>query len=151
MLKHNTHIGIVMIVLFTLFTGCNKDNPVDPKDTHNEAEGVTLKVDGSNLVVVREGKVQQGEISVKAEAQTNTIQVTFLDPDGDEFTPMEEGSYLGLTVANSEIAETDDVSDKPWEFVVKGKKAGETNLTIKLMHGDHADFTTPPIPVKVSQ
>lgn len=145
------HIALALIVLLALITGCDKDNPVDPKDIHNEAEGLTLKLNGSTLVVVKEGKVQQGAISVTANEQTGAIQVFFLDPDGDEFTPTEEGSYLGLTIANTEVAEVEGVSGKPWEFIVTGKKAGETSLIIKLMHGDHPDFTAPAIPVKVTQ
>lgn len=151
MYKNIARVGMGLMLILFFSIGCDKDNPVDPKDTHNEAEGLTLKLNGSTLVVVKEGKVQQGEISVKSGERTGAILVQFLDPHGDEFTPTEAGSSLGLTTANTEIAETEGVSGSAWEFVVKGKKAGATSLVIKLRHGDHADFTTPAIPVQVGQ
>ena len=125
------------------------DNPVTPHEEHNEAEGMVLKVNGANIVVVKEGKVESGKVTVKTGESTAEITSRFLHHDGDEFIPDEEGSSLALEIADATIATAAVVSGKEWEFKVSGLKAGTTTMVVKLMHNDHADFTTPAITVEV--
>ncbi len=141
---------LVLAVSFFIVAGCDKDNPVEPHEEHNEAEGMVLKIGGENIVVVEEGKVQSGEITVKAGNVTAEISARFLDHDGHEFIPEEEGSSLAFVIDDGSIAEASVVSGKQWEFTVNGKTAGSTTIVVKLMHHDHSDFTTPPIPLKVN-
>ncbi len=144
----------IFIALFCnsiiFLNSCDKDkNPVTPHDSHNEAEGLVIKMNGTPLVIVKEGKVQQGKIAVKINEQTSTLLVKFYDADGDEFTPTEAASSLNLEISDGSVAEKVLFTGKPWEFAIKGKKVGQTTLLIKLMHGDHADFTAPAIIVEV--
>jgi hypothetical protein len=138
-------IGLTML----LAAGCEKDNPVEPHDSHNEAEGLVLKINGAIVLTVKEGKVEGGEITVKAGLRTDAISVWFLDLDGDEFIPDEEGSSLSLEIGDGATAVAQLVSGQEWQFIVQGKKAGVTQLKIKLLHGDHSDFTAPAITVRV--
>ena len=46
--------------------------------------------------------------------------------------------------------EDDHADEERWRFEVVGRKAGETQITFQLMHGDHPDFTAASaIPVTV--
>lgn len=146
-----TALLVPVLLLFFVMTGCNKDkNPVDAHEDHNEAEGMVLKINGANVVVVKEGKVQSGTINAKAGESTAEISARFLDHDGDEFIPDEVGSSLAFQFADASIADAAMVSGNEWEFKVNGKKAGSTTMVVKLMHHDHADFITPAIPVIVT-
>jgi hypothetical protein len=137
--------GMVLL----LAAGCEKDNPVEPHDTHNEAEGLVLKMNGANIVTVKEGVVKSGEITVKVDSTSANIGVFFLDLDGDEFIPSEEGSSLSLQIGDGATAGARLVSGQEWQFSVQGKKVGVTQLMIKLLHGDHSDFTAPAVTVRV--
>lgn len=139
------------LILFLFVAGCDDDkNPVDPHETHNEAEGLVLKMNDTNFVVVEEGQVKEGKIVVQVSQTTAPITVRFLDPDGDEFIPTEEHSSLSLTVVDGALATTQIDADDPWSFTVTGVKTGTTALEIQLMHGDHADFTAPSITLEVT-
>ncbi len=138
-------IGVLFVI------GCSEDNPVEPTETHNEAEGLILRTDGQDLVIVKEGTVKSGQITVNVDSQTPTIKAVFLDEDDDEFEPHEEGSSLAFEFGSNETAEAVMVDGKQWEFVVNGKKVGTTTLVVKLMHGDHSDFLTPNITVSVTE
>lgn len=141
-------IVVLFMVLF-LLTGCgNEDNPVEPHESHNEAEGLLLKAGSDTLVLVQEAEVKQGKLTVKTGEQTPEISVIFLAPDGDEFTPTEEESSLSLEFTDTSIAEA--AISQEWSFILQGVKAGQTTVEIQLIHGDHADFKTPLIPVEVS-
>ena len=85
-------IGVLFVI------GCSEDNPVEPTETHNEAEGLILRTDGQDLVIVKEGTVKSGQITVNVDSQTPTIKAVFLDEDDDEFEPHEEGSSLALSL-----------------------------------------------------
>lgn len=143
------YLPLIFSILLTI-AGCDKNNPVDHHEEHNEAEGMVLKVGGVNIVVVREGTVESGTITVKAGESTPEISARFLDHDGHEFIPDEEGSSLAFELADDTIADATVVPGKEWEFTVNGKTVGETTIVIKLMHHDHSDFTTPPIPLEVT-
>ncbi len=148
--KYMTLLPIFVLTLF-MTMGCDKeDNPVTPHEEHNEAEGMVLKINNANIVVVKEGKVESGKISVKAGENTAEITTRFLHHDGSEFTPDEAGSSLALEIANATVASAAVVSGKEWNFKVSGIKAGTTILIVKLMHNDHADFTTPGISVEIT-
>jgi len=58
---------------------------------------------------------------------------------------------LGWSVTDGSIAEVEQHSeDGKWNFHIKGKKLGTTAIEIKIMHGDHADFVSKPIPIEVT-
>jgi hypothetical protein len=144
-------IYLIAILSLLVMIQCSEDkNPVTPHETHNEAEGLLLKIGDAVIVTVREGEVKNGRIEVKAGESSGTIDAVFLDEDGDEFLPTEEGSSLAVEIENTGIAEFGIVAGEEWQFTIQGKAAGNTTCVIKLLHGDHADFITPPIAIDVT-
>ena len=64
-------------------------------------------------------------------------------PDGADYS-------LGQSIADDSIAEFEQHDqDGMYRFHIVGKTAGATTLTLQLLHGDHADFEAPPIPITV--
>jgi len=144
---------IVAVALATLIFGCDKDNPVDD-DTHSEhAEAVGLVITQNSSEIVRyESGTVTGKITVKAGAETPLLFVQFIDEhDGDLFTPDIEHHSLAFTVSNAAIAEAiQTAKDGLGKFYIQGKTAGNTTVEIKILHEDHADFVSAPIPVEVT-
>ncbi|MBD3287662.1 hypothetical protein GF337_02560 [candidate division KSB1 bacterium] len=151
MKSHIIKIALLSALVIALMTGCSEDNPVEADHEHNEAEGVLLKIDDTIIVRVEEGEVKEGKITVKVNEETSSIFASFLDHDGEEFIPDEEGSYLLPEIADESIATAEVVTGQEWHFTVSGVKAGTTTLIVKLMHGDHHDFLTPAIQVEVTE
>jgi len=131
-------------------TGCNSDNPVDgtADQDHAEAFGLVIYNSGTEIVRLEKGVIT-GEIEVGHEKETSLLTVRFLSEDGQTFTP-DDDLKLSMQLANDSVAEIEaHAEDGAWSFHVVGLSEGETTLTIQLLHGDHADFVSSPLPVHV--
>lgn len=150
MTRNLLKISMLLILILLISAGCSKDS-TEPDHTHADAEGLTLTLNGVEVVRIEEGAITGG-ISVSAGTETALISLQFLDHDGDEFVPDDEDYSLGYSFANGDIAEWEQHSeDGKYRFHVVGKAAGSTTLTLELLHGDHADYQSPPIPITVTQ
>jgi len=143
---------LTLLIFTALFAAaCSEDNPVQPDDTdhgHAEAEGAVLSMKGSTVVRVDSGIVT-GEISVLQKQTSDLISVRFINEQRELFTPAGEHHLMALEIADTTVATTRIESGEKWVFRLTGKTSGQTTLVLKLMHGDHADFRTPPVTVLV--
>ena len=119
-------------------------------DDHAEPEGVVLRI-GAQVVASYDGDTRQwtGDLSVAAGQSTGQIAVAFVDHDGD---PVSTGSgySLEVDVANTAVAAFNPTAPGAFTGALQGKVAGQTTAVFKLMHGGHADFTTAPVTVRVT-
>ena len=148
--KAAIHLFILSIIgIFA--TGC-EDNPVDNDENNDHAEAAAMLVMlGSDTLLYQdetEGVLAESGIQISVGETANTIEVMFLAHDGDQFQPEEDHFSLSAEIGNTDIAEV-LAGESRWEFTVKGNIVGETHLTVKLMHGDHPDFTGEQINVHV--
>lgn len=142
----NFFICFAMVSL--LISSCS--NPVEDRDDdHEEAEGLVLSLNGADIVTVKEGKVM-GSISVTNNQKTSMIDVLFLDAEGNRFQPSDTLKTLEWSFAASDIAEAEQEGER-WKIRFKGRAVGQTTFDLRLMHGGHADFITPQIPITVTQ
>ncbi len=146
---------VVLFALSLIVWGCEK-NPVDDDHDHNDAhaEAVGLVITQSGTEIVRyESGVVTGQITVKAGEETPLLSVKFIDEhDGDLFTPEEDHYSFDWMIADESIAELEQYDENgKWRFHIHGKTAGNTTIEIKIMHDDHADFVSLPIPIEVTQ
>lgn len=154
-MKLISRLFMVLFALSIIVLGCEK-NPVDDDHDHDhdhaEAVGLVITQSGAEIVRYENGTVT-GEITVKAGEETPLLSVKFIDEhDGDLFTPEEDHYSLGWTIADEAIAELEQHDeDGKWKFHIHGKSAGNTTIEIKIMHEDHADFVSLPIPIQVTQ
>ena len=138
-----------VVALFLLFQACSSSTSVEEEE-HADAEGLTLTVNGVEIVRVEEGAAT-GEITVEAGEETALITLRFLDHDGDEFQPTDEEFALDVAIGDESIAEFEQHDeDGKWAFHIHGEAAGSTEATFSLLHGDHADFESAPVTITVT-
>ena len=143
---------------------------------HADADGFVLEVDEVEVYRQFQGD-QTGDLTLGVGEELE-VHVTFLDASGaevhvgeaeedEEHGHDEEGTFnLGLTGYDEGIIdihlseegeahaedehEGEEHGEEQWRFEVVGLKAGTTQITLQLLHGDHPDFTAAlPIPVMV--
>lgn len=139
--------SFLMILLFTL-GGC-KDNPVEPEEGHAEAEGLVLRMNGVDIVTVREGVVT-GQVTVVNGTETDHIDVYFLDHNGTRFRPEGDDHDLGWAIADTSVAGIERDPGEKWGIHVIGKSVQSTTVELRILHHDHIDFRTPAITIQVT-
>ncbi len=139
--------GVLTITALFLVSACN--NPVEHSDDeHAEVFGFIFLMGGNEVVTVRDAVVT-GSLAVGQGATTDPIEVEFTDEDGDHVHGEDLDDEFSLNVAVADEGMITISETGRWTFTITGVEAGETTLTVALMHGDHADITTPPIPVTI--
>lgn len=124
------------------------DIHVEHAHEHSSAVGCKLVMNDSTYVTV-DGTTITGELHVH-EGHSPTVTVWFLDPDGDWFQPhADDGFLLDVTVDDTGVLSAVVDTENPWNFTATGVEEGETSLTTAIIHGNHADYTSPAIPVHV--
>ncbi|MBO6575692.1 MAG: hypothetical protein JJ896_11865 [Rhodothermales bacterium] len=138
-----------------LFLAACDSNPVDDDDHDDHAdeiEGIAVMMNGAEVWRVLEGEVTcataQCGFAISAGEETPLISVEFLGHEGEEIHSEDLGAEfsLGHAFATEGIAEFEQHSeDGKWAFHLHGESAGTTGFQLRLLHNDHADFTTPPV------
>lgn len=107
---------------------------------------------GDTTVYYFQGVVRTGD-TIKAPSGNNLsphYNLKFLDANKSIILPPSTTTLkLGWTIAHNNIAELYRDPGDEWNFHIRGKDSGTTSIIFKVLHGDHADFITNPIPVKV--
>lgn len=149
-------IVISFLYLALLQSGCNDSGIVTPPSPHFEAEGMIIKSENlsDTVLYVFRGQFKAGFDSLKIPYGTISPHwnVFFLNSDTVTIDPPSDNDKtLGWTIANPLILEMfqDDPASEPWAFHLRGLNVGSTTIELKIVHINHSDFTTPPIPVIV--
>jgi hypothetical protein len=146
--------------LLVLASACG-DNPVDQdvQCDHIDADGVRLS-QGNVVLAEQFNGVQSGGIDVDAGTVQAGIDVTFLEEESVGGVPTAvaivldpacTGDHtLGLSVEDPVVAEAYQTEGQEWSLNVRGIAAGSTTLRVRIVHGDHDDFVSLPIPIVVA-
>lgn len=146
--------GVILILGALVLNGCKKEeDPVSPQMDHFQPEGVVvLTATYDTVAYYFQGVVRAGD-TLKAPAGNMLSPhwtVEFLGANRQKLAyPSTSTHKLGWTIADQSIAEMYRHPGEEWEFHLRGKVSGRTSITFKIVHSDHADFTTRPIPVLV--
>lgn len=144
-LKKSTSAFILVFGFISLFQvmGC-EDNDSEEEE-HTDSEGFILE-SSSGTEIYREFKgSQSGSISLIT-GDTLELSVHFLGDDGKELEHKEgeeegEGelviSGFNLSIASFEVEDDDEMS-----MEIIGVSIGSTSFKLKLMHEEHADYTS---------
>lgn len=138
---------ILLIGLALLNTSCTND-ALDHEEEHAEPVGFFLLESGVTKVTYQNATVT-GSFTIQSGEQTGLISVVFFDADNDEFTPEGDEYSLNLSTSNSEFSFIQHEEDGKWNFHLSGLAAGSGTFVLKVMHGEHSDFVSNPIPVTV--
>ncbi len=147
-------IYVLSIVLMGLFIlGCSDDsNPVndDHNDEHFEAIGLFVINSGDTIAAYTGGEVS-GQIEATVGEETPLLSVKFLTEDGHTGVPESDEFGLKLEIADTALAGIEQHDGEDYAFHVIGKREGQTSIEISILHHDHPDFVSKPIPVMVSK
>lgn len=138
------------LLLFTLIVGiisisCKKAHDED----HEDVAGFRIIL--NNTVVAEQNGTQvTGSISLPQGTTTPEMRLEFRDPDGDIMIITEDDLYLQVNSSNEAIVTAQESQTTDWAFTLTGISTGSAQITINLMHGDHADFESRPIPVNIT-
>ena len=164
-------IAIVAVLPFMGGCGEDHNPIIDDHEEeimHADADGFVLKVDGNQVYRQFKGE-HEGELTVSVGEEIE-VQVSFLDDHEHEFHPGEEEDEdddhdheneetelvyaIGLSEYDDTIIEIHldhddedhgdedhDDEDAGLSFGVEGISAGNTEIKLQLLHGDHPDYT----------
>jgi hypothetical protein len=129
-------------------------NPLED-DEHGEAVGVDVTdMEGAPIANYRTSRGSWEFTSSDAlqlvSGEIKEVKIFFVTADGDRFQEPATGSdhTHRVTIEHANVASYEGEVDHG-EF--EGLSAGETNATIQLYHGSHADFeTNPGMPITVT-
>lgn len=152
---------IAVIALGAPAAGC--DDPVS-SGGHDAppVAGLVILADGVERITVDAQRNVEGELVVEAGSELE-VEVRFVDADGDPLGPDPAEFSAHFEMNHASIAEFHRVS----AFVghIEGVSTGETTAVVELVHGTdddddhddhddenggHADYTSPPVPIRVS-
>ena len=147
-------IALLGMILSVFFAACGDSNSASTdQHEHFEAEGWNLYWGDWQLAYsVYRGKADSSieVMHVNANCMSEHIHVKFLDDKKKEIDPPTDDEHsLGWEVGDEKILDIHSCGS--WGFHLKGVKEGETTLTLKVNHHDHADARTPAIRVVVDK
>lgn len=143
---------LAIVPLFTvLLAGCTEEDNPAANDDHFEPEGlVILNAQGDTVVYYFQGVLRAGDtLKAPTSGLSSRFTITFLDSTGRNSITPSSTLKLGWTIADPGIAAITRQEGEEYVFQISGTLNGTTTITFMLLHGDHADFTTRPIPVLV--
>lgn len=150
---YNSMLAIVLVIILSItFYSC-KDDHLHGPDEHYEAEGVVFYHKGNKIAEIFRG-VTRDTLRVRVNQSSDTIDVKFYDKDKKVINPPD---FTKLPMS-WEISDTSLVSilqpagkERNYVFFFRGKRNGNTHFEILIMHGNHIDYRSGKIPIRVSQ
>ena len=149
-LKENILLIISLTVIFIFATSC-EDDPIAPQEEHVKAIGMVFYTSGIEVARIEKG-VTSDTLIAPLNGLSDRIYVKLIDEDGDELLPSSsETETLNWEVENSSIAVVwqPEGEEGSFQFFLEGYQLSETEVELFVMHGDHSDFRSGKIPLKV--
>lgn len=127
-----------------VFSGCKKSD----RDDHLDIGGFRILMN-NEVVAQQSGTAVTGQITMERGQSSGPMTVEFRNPEGNVLNITDNDLYLQVTSSATAVVSTSMVSGSKWSFSLTGVTSGTANLTISLMHGNHADFESRAVPVIV--
>lgn len=148
-LSKYTLIAFILIA-FTALNACDDSTSAEEE----EEEPVGLRVKSGQTVIIEQLPGAQsvtGTLSV-AEGTSATYEVALLGETGEEIFLDPEEHGLSFDITNSSVVSVDQAPglDQVYIFTLNGDAAGNTTITINLLHEGAAEFVSQSIPVEVT-
>lgn len=141
-----TLFTFLLLISFTV--ACNNATSGEEDELH--PDGFRLKLNGETVIEQLPDQSLTGEFNLATGEETDLITIWFLDHDGDEFQPEDDDYSLGYTIEDENVVVFEQhTEDGNWSFHLEGQSEGTTTLDLRLLHGNHSDFTANDIPVNV--
>lgn len=138
---------LIGTVISILLISCSNPASDDDHDEHTEPYGLELVMNGETILEYFDGDIN-GQLSVNEGEETSLITLRFLNEVREEIheDDLDEEYSLAWEIADDQILAIEQHDeDGKWGFHIHGKSEGTSNIQLRLMHGDHADFETPDV------
>lgn len=142
---------IVLLIISVIFISCDEDDPVSPEEDHFEAIGTVFYESGIEIARILRG-VTEDTLKVSEGARSGHIEVKFIDEDENIVDPpSDEDQKLTWEFDDQTIAGVwqHEGEEGEFEFHLDGLEEGDTHVEFFITHGDHSDYRSGKIPVKV--
>jgi hypothetical protein len=143
-MKFISKASLMIFLTAMIFAGCKKSSDHD----HMDIAGFRILVN-SEVVAQQTGTVVTGSISLDRGTTSSVMTVEFRDPEGNVLNITDNDFSLRVVSSTTSVVSVQQVSGLKWSFELVGVSPGQSNLTISLMHGNHADFESRAVPVVV--
>ena len=144
-----------LLFVFSIFSliSC-KDDADEHDEEHFEPVEWLIQRNDVTIIQIKNGEITSefnSNFILKVDELTEDYDLVFKDADGNIIEPHDDEYSLNWEMDEPEIAELrfEAGDEGEFEFKLLGKSAGQTNLTLKVMHGDHSDLISPKIPIIV--
>ena len=153
------YLGYATIAFMAIFMLSCSDDPISPQSEHFEAIGMVILQSGATVLDYYGPDYGAGDQTAyldtlyASQGLNPHWNVRFYNEDGDLVDPPEDDKWFSAEFANPDLAELwwHEGEEGEFEFHIRGNQAGQTTVEFKIMHIDHADFTTLPIPLVVDE
>jgi hypothetical protein len=144
---------LLALALALLVSGCI-DSALDPLRDRSTPSGLLITEGGTTLVRVDKDVRVTGQLTVGAGKRSGTLEVTFLDHDGNRIIPAGD-EFLEVTVTFEDVAAFEQSVPGGFSGRLAGKSAGKTTTYFKLKHGTvgggYGNWTSPAIDITVTR
>lgn len=101
--------------------------------------------------LVDSAQTVQGSVALSAGTTTDHLEVEFFDHNGVRFTPPVPPHALQVISGNSSVVTiTGQEPGEPWAFKLQGVSAGNSTITVNILHDGSVGKSFKPIPVTVN-
>ena len=126
-------------------TACKKAHDHD----HLDIGGFRI-ISSGQVIAEQNGTTVTSSIVLPRQTTSSSMNVEFRDPEGKILTITDNEMYLEIDTNNPGVVLAQKSTTSKWSFTLSGVGQGSAGITIKLMHGNHADFESRSIPVTVN-
>lgn len=135
---------LLIIGLVSIFAvSCKKAHDHD----HMDIAGFRVVLN-NEVVAQQNGTTVTGNLSIVQGQASGEMTVEFLDPEGFILNITDNDFRLQVDPVNTSVL-TAQAGSGRWGFRLTGITTGSSTITIKLMHGSHADFESRPVSVNI--
>jgi hypothetical protein len=139
--------SFIIIFLYFFITGCQSSQETEYEPVYSPV-GIVIMTGDSIIIQYRGGEEIIGELSAKSGNFSPKYSLRFIDVSGSYFTPSEDNYSLTIRVENPEMA---DVWIEGFDFYIKGKMPGRTNVILKIFAASVTFYTSKPVPTIITE
>jgi len=144
-MKVSFNLLLLTLLVILTTTACKEAHDDDHLDI-----GAFRIISNGEIVAQQSGTQVTGSISVAAQTTSALMTLEFRTPDGTILNITDDDLYLRVDTNSPTLVSAQNSATNRWGFTLTGVGPGSASITIKLMHGNHADFESRPIPVTVN-
>jgi hypothetical protein len=144
-MKFSSKLLSISLIAIVSLSACKLAND----DEHLDIGSFRIIANGE-VIAQQNGTEVTGSISVARESTSGVMSLEFRDPDGNVLTITDDDLYLEIDTNNPGVVLAQNSNQSRWAFTLTGVGPGSAAITVKLMHGSHADFESRSIPVTVN-